>query len=337
MAKEDSKGVLRRQFIASKLANTGFVTYAEIQSTHENITRQQLRIDARILRRNGIDIESAMEGRNGLFFSPGAPFPATYNLRKNHHLYAKQRISIVAKYLALSNKVHSVIRIQRALKSRLIGGDERTRERLIEKIYNHSIKKERRMFLDGGTTTSQIAERLLEPDPEDTNKKSSSGDHLPATSRTATMEQARVAVMEIWTNNRHVFYRLGHPRCQYNNIAIIGGHQMARTAAVCGVVANRFASELLPPIDISFLGASMISTTSRRILIGNSEEAELKRIIMGRSAFNIVVADSSKFSQFDSGYVLSSLDQPSQVDMIITDIRPKVSDCQTPIFCVRRK
>lgn len=324
----DPNEISRRQFIAANIEHQGFIKYSDIFKKYP-VTRQQLQIDAKILRRNGVEVESALLGRSGVLFSPTAPFAATYNFRRNCQLHGKIRISIIAKFIALSSRGLSVDQLHDLMRTRIIGGSPQARKRLIEKLRALWEKRERQMFLDGGTTTSQIAERLLaSPDPD--------GDALPSPrARTPLMERARVDFMQIWTNNRHIFYRLGHPRCEYRDIAMVGGRQLARTAVVCGETANRFVTELMPAMDLFFLGASTISTSENSLLIGNHDEAVLKGIVMRKSALNIVVADRSKFSPLVRGYELCSLEDPSPIDLIITDRTPNCV-LDTPILCLRQ-
>lgn len=335
MSENDSKGVARRRFIANKLAANGLITYAEIEREYPAISRQQLKNDARILHNSGIDIEKTAEGRNGLFFSPGSQFPASYDFRKSHNLKAKRQISTIAKFIAISKTQDSTERFKRALSSRIVGSNEELKAKVIKSLIEHVQKDDRKLYLDGGTTTSQIADRLLELEKLDREESILYDTQLIEARRSARAN--RVGNLKIWTNNRHVFYRLGHPKCIYPDIAIIGGYQLNRTAAICGDIAKSFVTKLMPDIDIAFFGASMISTDPFKIFMGNKEESIIKDEIMKKSCLNIVVADSSKFSKYDDGNTLPFLDESSTVDLIITNKDPEGYKSSIPMLCNRRQ
>ncbi len=122
------------------------------------------------------------------------------------------------------------------------------------------------VFLDTGTTTYQIAERLC-----------------------------RIRDLTIVTNDILIagmlFRRASHTGVR---IIVIGGEMQEGTGSTLGPFAERMLSEIR--VDISFIGAASIDT-DYNIMTPTIEKAFLKRLATGISGKSYLVADASKFSR----------------------------------------
>ncbi|MFK7910941.1 MAG: hypothetical protein AB8F34_10140 [Akkermansiaceae bacterium] len=301
----------RRQFIADRLKAVGTVKYKEIFGKFGKVSRQQLKIDAKILLQEGTSIASARDGRDGVFFSPDSHHAATYEYREKHNVEAKQKIATAVENFLTSIKDETIEGIESTWSLKFCGDISDPKYFALEKKITRLLNKHSRcVFLDSGTTVSQIANQITKFDPTHENSVSS---------------------LHIWTNNRQTFYKLGHPKCEVHT-AILGGVQRFKTSTLGGPLTNNFATEYMPDIDLAILGVSWVSKKSSETFVNHAEDAELKRIITkAKSTFNIMVLDTSKLVEDPTGEKIVRMKTDGLIDLLIFDKDPDWDNCPIPI------
>jgi len=312
----------RRLFIATKIREAGILAYSDIYSKFGNVSRQQLKNDQLSLKRAGIAIECTVEGRSGYFFDPQGHHLATFSFRRVYHAKQKRRIAFIAAYLAMTKDLEETAGFEHSFRRRLVLGDEEKKTSLLEKIFLVSKSRHRSAFLDGGTTTYQVAESFVDFNP-------------------LRKPYSRITGMDVWTNNQHIMERLNE--LVRFNLGIIGGRQIKRTAAFAGTEAVQFVQEIMPKMDMCFIGASYIMGND--IYVGNQAEAELKRAVIDKSKIVIIVADSTKFEsdsvqeatptpELQSSHMITSLGPDTKAHLLITNSKPDLENVSLPIYCV---
>ncbi len=125
--------------------------------------------------------------------------------------------------------------------------------------------------------------------------------------------------LDAWTNSRTIFWTLGDPKCRIKTF-IIGGGQQHNIGAVVGGLALDCLEIWNPRFSVAIVGTNVVDISYKQLGAYDDADARMKRELLGRAAFRIVVADKSKFRtdnhRGDCPFLPIS---KKHVDLIITD------------------
>jgi DeoR/GlpR family transcriptional regulator of sugar metabolism len=194
---------------------------------------------------------------------------------------------------------------------------------LLDKFHRFWAMSQRSLFLDAGTTTQIFAQEFLQ-----FFRFPLSGIQ-PETKPEVDSGELAVNKIEVITNDRYIFNRLGDATVDIKTI-MVGGRQQFRSSSTSGILAERFLEVNNIRADVAIVSATNVFIPSRQqksqlgqkamIYAENEHFAALKRHFLDRSNIRIIVADATKFNSYPKPLDIHICPlQCNNIDLVVTN------------------
>jgi DeoR/GlpR family transcriptional regulator of sugar metabolism len=301
----------RRRWIIEYIRTRRQLSGEDLKAKYPNLTRQSLDKDIKFLNDLGIYIQM---DDSGCYVDTDAPHNEDTRIRLNLNQTPKTMVAQFVHSLLMGYcSEERSIRLGRYSKSEIDGMISKANrickssaDRLHAKLIEYWSDPVRFAALDAGTTNQYVADQLS---------------HLHQVIEEQTpFEDTELCSLNICTNSRLIFEKLGQPTVPIRTI-IVGGAQRGRTSTIAGAMAEYFLrGAALLQFGITVVGATNVATETGLCYSDSQEEAILKGIMFGKSGIRVIAIDDSKISDrsMRGGYVFSHLSS-DLIDLIVTN------------------
>jgi DeoR/GlpR family transcriptional regulator of sugar metabolism len=312
----------RRRFILQTTRRDGEVTFEEIKKRFP-AGNQSLIGDDKLFDELGLEVR--LQPGKGKF-ALVRPIYWTYEERKDENPGAKNAIGVLAAQLAWGSPADQVKILEELNKKPNPTGQAFAAERYLRDYWR---KKSRILCLDAGSTTIAVANSLKSRDLPD--------------------EAAGIAVMRVVTNCPKIEEEFEDPRVK-TEVILVGGSLRKLTRAHTGLLTEQCLDAWNIRIDIAIIGTTGLvvdvepskhNDYIRGLACDSEDEARTKALLLHRSSFRCVIADSSKLeSEHSSAFAFAQFVglSPNAINLIITDDGRQRDDLDsiTPLDLERR-
>ncbi len=302
----------RRRFILDRLHRFGSVSYSELhrafgEGSPRHVNRASLNADITAIQKTGYTLKKKREGKDQVIFWTEGRTLTVKQFRESTNIEAKEAIAIVVGSLLCGFEPGEAAKYglgerffaKGTILDRLDSSSTPFPPIVKDKLARLWKTRLRSVAIDSGTSTDAIA-RALYP---------------------LEVPNSQFSHLDLWTNSRSIFELTGAPDCKITTI-VLGGQQRQQSETICGELTKICLDAWNPSFSVSVIGAT---TIDRRVAGAyNASEGAIKGNLLSRGGLKILVADSSKFSDYPLEASSSFVEiTPDFVDCIVTDSKGK--------------